>query len=34
MLSTEYAPEGTRVHARILPEYQTVFEPFAVAATA
>ena len=34
VLSTEYAEEGTRVTARILPEYQAVFEPFAVEAAA
>lgn len=30
VLSTEYAEEGTRVHAKIMPEYTAVFEPFAV----
>ncbi len=30
VLSTEYVEDGTRVHARIMPEYQAVFEPFAV----
>src|SRR4051812_5065118 len=30
VLSTEYAEEGTRVTARIQPEYETVFEAFAV----
>ncbi|AGW41868.1 GTP-binding protein [Leifsonia xyli subsp. cynodontis DSM 46306] len=29
VLSTEYAEEGTRVRARIMPEYRAVFEPFA-----
>ena len=30
VLSTEYVEDGTRVRARIMPEYQSVFEPFAV----
>jgi len=30
VLSTEYAEEGTRVTARIQPEYESVFEAFAV----
>ncbi|MEN2737268.1 GTPase HflX [Microbacterium sp. X-17] len=30
VLSTEYVEDGTRVRARIMPEYQAVFEPFAV----
>jgi len=30
VLSTEYVEEGTRVHAKIMPEYTAVFEPFAV----
>ncbi len=30
VLSTEYVEDGTRVRARIMPEFQTVFEPFAV----
>jgi GTP-binding protein HflX len=30
VLHTEYAEAGTRVRARIMPEYQAVFEPFAV----
>ena len=30
VLATEYAEEGTRVRAKILPEYQSVFEAFAV----
>ncbi len=30
VLSTEYAEEGTRIHAKIMPEYTAVFEPFAV----
>lgn len=30
VLSTDYAEEGTRVRARIMPEYQSVFEPFSV----
>ncbi|UAJ78159.1 GTPase HflX [Leifsonia sp. ZF2019] len=30
VLSTEYVEEGTRVHAKIMPEYAAVFEPFAV----
>lgn len=30
VLSTDYAAEGTRVRARIMPEFQSVFEPFAV----
>src|SRR6478752_1415511 len=33
VISTEYAEEGTRVRARVLPEYLAVFEPFAVAAS-
>ncbi|GAA0410796.1 GTPase HflX [Leifsonia naganoensis] len=30
VLATEYVEEGTRVHAKIMPEYTAVFEPFAV----
>ncbi|GAA4146113.1 GTPase HflX [Leifsonia shinshuensis] len=30
VLSTDYVEDGTRVRARIMPEYQSVFEPFAV----
>jgi len=30
VLETAYVEEGTRVKARILPEYQAAFEPFAV----
>jgi GTP-binding protein HflX len=30
VLATEYVEEGTRVHAKIMPEYAAVFEPFAV----
>ncbi|WP_025158331.1 GTPase HflX [Leifsonia aquatica] len=30
VLSTDYVEEGTRVRAKIMPEYTAVFEPFAV----
>ena len=34
VISTEYVEEGTRVTARIMPEYHPAFEPFEVAHTA
>jgi GTP-binding protein HflX len=34
VISTEYVEEGTRVTARIMPEYHAAFEPFEVTPTA